>query len=309
LGTINTVELRHLRYFMAVAEALSFRRAAEKLHLAQPALSTQIKSLEGELGVRLFDRTTRSVELTQAGRVLVEEARAVLAAAAQAERRVKRADEGVVGLLRLGIIAPTANAWLAEILRNFRQRFPGVQLSIFDLTTPEQLERLRANELDAGLLRPPVSFPELEYKFVEESEYVLAVPSGHRLATKPRLHWRDFHDEPMVMGHPNMQHGYYDPFLAACAKAGAKPRPVQYTNDIQTKLWLISAGFGIAPSTATLADVKRPGLVFRKLPPGLPPVRTVLVWRKGNDTPVLANFREFFHPVGDKTSSGPTALR
>src|SRR5512140_2141844 len=103
---------------MAVAEALSFRRAAEKLHLAQPALSTQIKSLEGELGVRLFERTTRSVELTQAGRVLVEEARAVLAAAAQAERRVKRAEEGLVGLLRLGIIAPTANAWLAEILRN-----------------------------------------------------------------------------------------------------------------------------------------------------------------------------------------------
>lgn len=290
---------------MAVAETLNFRRAAEKLHLAQPALSAQIKALEGELGVQLFHRTTRSVELTQAGRVMLEEAGAVLAAASQAEQRVKRAEAGLVGVLRLGLIAPTANAWLADILRRFRHQFPGVQLSIFDLTTPEQLERLHAGELDAGLLRPPVSFPELEYKLVEESEYMLAVPSGHRLATKPRLQWRDFHDEAMVMGHPNMQHGYYDPFLAACAKAGAKPRPVQYVNDIQTKLWLISAGFGIAPSTSTMADVKRPGLVFRRLPPGLPPVRTVLVWRRDNTSPALANFREFFRPIESKLGGHP----
>ena len=176
------MELRHLRYFVAVAEELSFRRAAEKLHLAQPPLSAQIKSLEAELGVRLFERTTRSVSLTHAGRVLLEEARLVLGASVQAERRAKEAEHGLTGTLRVGMIAPAANAWLAGVLRVFRQRFPAVQLSLFDLTSPEQLRRLRANELDAGLLRPPIGFPELDYAFVEESRQVLALPAGHRLA-------------------------------------------------------------------------------------------------------------------------------
>ncbi len=291
------MDLRHLRYFVAVAEELSFRRAAEKLHMAQPPLSAQIKALEQELGVRLFQRTTRSVQLTHAGRVFLEEARAVLAASVHAEERAREAERGLVGTLRVGMIAPAANAWLAGILRGFRQQFPGVQLSLFDLTSTEQLRRLRAVELDAGLLRPPVAFPELEYQFVSESRQALALPAGHRLARKRQLAWKDFHNEELVLIHPSAQHGFYDAFFAACAKAGAKPRPVQYANDIQTKLWLVSAGFGIAPTTATLTEIKRPGLVFRSLPPGLPPVQIVLVWRRADDSPVLTHFRACFQPL------------
>jgi DNA-binding transcriptional LysR family regulator len=290
----QSVELRHLRYFAAVAEHLNFRAAAEDLHVAQPALSSQIKTLEEELGVQLLQRTTRKVELTPAGRVFLTEARRVLTTASEAENRVRQANVGLVGTLRLGIIAPAANAWLAAILRTFRQRFPGVEFSLFDLTSTEQLSRLRANELDAGLLRPPVGFPELDYKFVEESKQVLAVPAGHRLAKKKQIDWSDFDQEAMVLMHPNVQHGYYDPFLAACSKAGAKPRVAQYANDIQTKMWLISAGFGIAPTTATLAEVKRPGLMFRPMPPGLPPVHTVLAWRRADSSPILKNLLEFF---------------
>src|SRR5437764_2755099 len=159
------MELRHLRYFVAVAEDLNFRRAAERLHLAQPALSAQIKSLEDELEVRLLERNTRSVKLTAAGRVFLEEARTVLAAASQAAHRARKAEHGLVGTLRLGVIAAVANVWLARILRGFHQRFPGVQLSLFDLTSPEQLQRLHTGDLDAGLLRPPVSFPELDCRF------------------------------------------------------------------------------------------------------------------------------------------------
>jgi DNA-binding transcriptional LysR family regulator len=123
------------------------------------------------------------------------------------------------------------------------------------------------------------------------------------------LEWRDFHDEPLVMIHPTGQHGYYDAFLAACAKAGAKPRPAQYANDIQTKMWLISAGFGIAPTTATLGEVKRPGLVFRTLPPGLPPVRTVLVWRRDDQSAALTHFRDGFRPLGQGQPAGRRARR
>jgi DNA-binding transcriptional LysR family regulator len=296
------MELRHLRYFVAVAEELNFRRAAERLHLAQPALSSQIKSLEDELELRLLERSTRSVKLTHAGRVFLDEARSVLAAAAQAEQRARGAGQGLVGLLRVGVIAPAANAWLAGILRSFHQRFPGVQLSLFDLTSPEQLHRLHVGELDAGLLRPPVSFPELDYKFVEESWQILAAPMGHRLARKRRLDWADFDGEGLVMLHPNLQHGYYEAFLAACARAGARPCPAQYANDIQTKLWLISAGFGVAPTTATFSQVQRPGLVFRSLPPGLPPVQTVLVWRRKDNSSALAHFRASFKAIVSRTA-------
>jgi DNA-binding transcriptional LysR family regulator len=298
------MELRHLRYFAAVAGHLNFRAAAEELHVAQPALSAQVKNLEEELGVQLLQRTTRKVELTPAGRVFLEEAKRVLLTASEAENRARQANVGLVGTLRLGVIAPTANAWLAGILRTFRQRFPGVDFSLFDLTSTEQLSRLRANELDAGLLRPPVGFPELDYKFVEESRQVLAVPAGHRLAKKKQIDWADFDGESMVLMHPNVQHGYYDPFLAACSKAGSKPRVAQYANDIQTKMWLISAGFGIAPTTATLAEVKRPGLMFRPLPGGLPPVHTVLAWRRADNSPILKNFLDSFAPQSaDRTSA------
>ncbi|RBP40438.1 LysR family transcriptional regulator [Roseimicrobium gellanilyticum] len=288
------MELRHLRYFTAVADTLNFHRAAEILHLAQPALSSQIKSLEDELGVQLFHRTTRSVSLTHAGRVFLAEARTVLASATQAENRARNAQHGLVGHLRVGVLAPAANAWLARILRGFHQTYPGVQLSLFDLTSPDQITRLRSGELDVGLLRPPVGYADFESMLVDESGQVLAMPAGHRLAKLKTLRWQDFDGEGLVMMDPRVQHGYYDTFLAACAKAGAAPRPVQYAHDIQIKMWLISAGFGIAPVTDTLRQVKRPGLVFRALPSTLPRVPTVLVWRKKDDSPVLANFRAAF---------------
>lgn len=291
------MELRHLRYFVAVAEELNFRRAAGRLHVAQPALSAQIKALETDLETQLFHRTTRSVRLTDAGRVFLDEARGVLDAAGQAEQLVRKAHHGLVGTLRLGVIAPAASPWLARVLRSFHQRYPGVQLSLSEITSADQLRRLRAGELDVGLLRPPVNFPELETRFVEQSSQVLAAPVGHRLARKRDLQWKDFDGEGLVMTHPSQQHGFYDAFLAACASAGARTHPVQYANDVQTKMWLISAGFGIAPMTGALAAVKRPGLVFRPLPSGLPPIQTLLVWRRDDASPVVRNFVECFEAM------------
>ncbi len=279
---------------MAVAEGLSFRGAADKLRVAQPALSAQIKSLEDELGVKLLERTTRSVSLTNAGRVLLEEARTVLKAATRAENRARHADRGLVGTLRVGIIAPSANAWLSGVLSGFRTKHPGVELSFFDLPSIEQLRRLREHELDVGFLRPPIGLPQLDYQLVEQSPQVLALPDSHRLATKETLEWIDFHEEPMVVVHPNLQHGFYDAFFAQCARAGATPRVAQTANDIHTKMWLISAGLGLAPTTSALAEIKRPGLALRAMPPGLPLVQTVMAWHRSDESPVLAHFRECF---------------
>jgi DNA-binding transcriptional LysR family regulator len=288
------MELRHLRSFLAVAETLNFRRAAERLHVAQPALSLQIKGLEGELGVKLFERSTRAVTLTQAGRILLEEARVLVSGAQQAELRVRKADQGLVGTLRLGILSAAATAWLAGILRRFHHKYPGVQLSLFDLTSADQLKRLRAGELDAGFLRPPVLYPELDYKLIEKCPQVLALPANHRLVRKRRIEWPDFAGEGLVLMHPSQQHHYYDAFLSACAAAGAKPRVAQFANDIQSKLWLISAGFGISPTSANFSKTKRPGLVFRPLPPGLPLVETAVVWRRADTSQAMKQLLAFF---------------
>ena len=292
------MELRHLRYFVMVAEELNFRRAAERLHVAQPALSAQIKNLEEELGVKLFERTTRSVLLTQTGQVFLGEARGILGATAHAEQLVRKAEHGLVGTLRVGVITPATGPLLARVLRNFHQKYPGVQLSLSALTTTEQLKRLRAGELDAGLLRPPVSSPELDTRYVEQAPQVLAAPAGHRLAKKRKLEWKDFNGEGLVMIHPDQQHSFYDPFIAACVKAGAKTHVAQYAQDVQIKIWLISAGFGVAPVTSTISEIRRPGVVFRPLPPGLPPVQVVLAWRRMDASmPVLKNFLDCFNLV------------
>jgi len=292
------MELRHLRYFVAVAEQLNFRRAADRLRVAQPALSSQIKNLEAELGVKLFDRTTRSVSLTPTGQIFLGEARGILGATAHAEQLVRKAELGLVGTLRVGVITPATGPLLARVLRHFHQKFPGVQLSLSALTTTEQLKRLRAGELDAGLLRPPVVSLDLETRFVEQAPLMLAVPAGHRLAKKKKLEWIDFNGEGLVMIHPDLQHSFYDPFIAACLKAGAKTHVAQYAQDVQIKMWLISAGFGIAPVTATLVEIRRPGVIFRPLPPGLPPVQTMLVWRRADvSIPVIKNFLDCFNFV------------
>jgi DNA-binding transcriptional LysR family regulator len=299
------MELRHLRYFVAVAEELNFRRAAERLRLAQPALSAQIRNLEAELNVRLFERTTRSVLLTPTGQVFLKEARGILGAASHAEQLVRKAEHGLVGTLRVGVITPAMGPFLANVLRHFHQKYPGVQLSLSALTSSEQLRRLRANELDVGLLRAPAISSELDFRFIEQAPQLLAAPAGHRLAKKRRIEWKDLDGEGLVMIHPDQQHGFYDPFLAACAKGGAKTHVAQYAQDVQIKLWLISAGFGVAPVTATLADIRRPGVAFRPLPPGLPPVQTGLAWRRLDTSPVLKNFIDCFGNLNGEKLNAP----
>src|SRR5262249_43725026 len=156
------------------------------------------------------------VNLTQTGQIFLKEARGIIGATAHAEQLVRKAEHGLVGTLRVGVIPPATGPLLAKILRHFHQKYPGVQLSLSALSSAEQLRRLRAGELDAGLLRPPVPAPELDSRFVEQAPQILAVPAGHRLAKKRKLEWKDFNGEGLVMIHPDHQHSFYDPFLAAC---------------------------------------------------------------------------------------------
>jgi DNA-binding transcriptional LysR family regulator len=286
------MELRHLRYFVAVADVLSFRRAAEHLHISQPPLSTQIKALEEELGVRLFERLGRGIELTPEGLVFLEHARAVLAAVDVAKQAALNAKAGLGGTLRIGTLLPMMSGQFAGGILAFRQKYPATQLFISELTSPEQLQRLQDDQLDVGLMRPPMDIQGLETRFVEERTLMLVVPKGHRFANRRRFKWEDFRNEPMVMFEPNLHFGFYDAFLHECAKVDAMPFVSHYANNADTLFWLVSAGFGVTLE----ADIgwQYPGIVFCKLPSSLPQVRTMLVWKKSNKSPTLSNFIKVF---------------
>jgi DNA-binding transcriptional LysR family regulator len=284
------MELRQLRTFVTIVEELSFSRAAQRLHVAQPALSVQIKALEEELGIKLLERNSRSVRLTPEGAVFLIEAQQVLAAARRAQDQAHRARHGLIGTLRIGVIAPAANTRLAAALRSYRAAFPEVDLFLNELTSSQQIESLLAEQIDVAFVRPPVDHAELATYFLEEVPMGLAVYAGHKLARAKTIRWQDFDGEALVVVAPHLQHGYYDRFLARCAEAGARPVIRQYANDVQTILWLVSAGLGITPATLTLSEIKRPGLLFRPLPDGMPKVQTLVAWRRNNQSPLLAEF-------------------
>ena len=175
------IELRHMIYFIAVAEELHFGRAAERLFIAQPPLSQQIQRLEKELGALLFRRTKRSVELTEAGAVFLEEARRTVAQAELAISTARRAQRGEVGRLAIGFVASATYLSLPETLRTYRRNYPEVELSLSELTTAQQVKALLNRQLDVGFVRPPLYTTEIETYILMEEEFVLALPETHAL--------------------------------------------------------------------------------------------------------------------------------
>jgi len=284
------MELRHLRYFVAVAEELNFSRAAERLHIAQPALSNQIKALEIELGVQLLERTRRVVRLTEAGKTLLSDARPLLADAQTAELHARGAQKGETGTIHIGYVLTTANARLASIIKAFRQGYPGVQPDLAQLATGAQITALKNRQLDVGFVRPPVHAPEIETEIIGEEKMVLAVASEDPLARKKRLTWQDLNGRTVLSVHPSVANYYYESFFAACRKNMVKLSIGPYSQDIHSSLWLVSTGYGITPITESAREFASASLAFRDLPADGPTIQTVLAWRRDNSSPVLANF-------------------
>src|SRR5215813_4414901 len=195
------MELRHLRYLVAVAEELHFGRAAIRLHIAQPPLSQQIRQLEEELGVRLFDRSRRRVQLTDAGRLVVQEARRTLAQAGRVAEAARHAAQGSAGLLRVGFSSSAPYTTLPAILRGFRSQFPDVVLNLFERSTEEQLELLADDAIDIGFVRRPVENPResLIIKTILREPLVLALPHDHRLGGQHAVHPRSLALEPFIL--------------------------------------------------------------------------------------------------------------
>jgi DNA-binding transcriptional LysR family regulator len=285
------MELRHLRYFVAVATEKSFRRAAEWLHLAQPPLSTQIKQLEEELGVRLFERTSRSVRLSPAGENLLPLANIILEAADRLKTAAKQNAEGAVGLLSIGYLPSSLGPLLSEALRTFHAAHPNVQISLQEQRAPQQIDAILNGSLDIGLTHGRVERSELEAELFSETDVAIALPRGHRLVRKSRISLESLRGERLVLLRQELACGFYDSFFAACAAASVSLPVFQYTNDFVTKLWLVSAGFGISPTMLPsslcfpISDV-----VYRPLATRLPKSKLFLVHRKANASPLIQAF-------------------
>lgn len=286
------MEFRQLQYFLAVAEELNFNRAARRLNIAQPPLTRQIRQLEHELGVELFYRTKRRVELTDAGKVFLEEARRILEQIEQSVQVAQRASRGEIGRLVVAFEGSSAYDIVPTSLKTYRERFPGVELVVLSMTTDEQVEALCAGQIGIGFVVPPLKGKEKELivEAVLQEPLVLALPETHPLATQPKVRVRALSNEPFVMAQRDSGCGLYDQVMAVCLRAGFSPKVIQEVNEMQVMLGFVAAGLGVALLSASVKQFQRPGVVYRELQPSSLEVALAVVWRRNNPSPALHAF-------------------
>lgn len=284
------MELRHLRYFVAVAEQLSFGRAAARLHISQPPLSRQIRALEEELGTPLFVRTKRSVALTPAGAGLLPEARRLLRAADALKEGARHIAAGDVGALALGFIAVAAYSVLPELAPEFRRRHPGVKLALQEGTSDTLLAALKQGEIDVGLVLPPVDDESLRYVPLFHDTLVAALPAGRRPGGGGSISLKSLAQEPFVLFPRKVGSGLYDLIVAFCRRTGFSPRIEQEAIQMQTIVSLVAAGMGVALVPASLQTMRRAGVAYRALVERSPAVEIGLAWRATDRAPAVQAF-------------------
>ncbi|MGH3328771.1 MAG: LysR substrate-binding domain-containing protein [Streptomycetales bacterium] len=283
------MELRHLRYFLAVAQELHFGRAAEQLHIVQPALSKQIAALEREVGVRLLERTKRSVRLTQAGAVFLGEARQVLAHANLAAEHARAAGRGERGVLVIGFIPPALNSVLPPALRAHRLRYPDVRLVLRESPNRVAVDGVLSSQLHLAFVRLPIEDTALCCETVLEEPVMLAVPDDHELADLEEIPLAALADEAFVMIPRSQEQVLHDYYIALCLQAGFSPRIVHEVNHLLVAVGLVAGGVGVAFVPASTQSVLRPGVVYRPLREPTPMFRLGAVWQP-EPNPVVSAF-------------------
>lgn len=266
------MELRHFRYVVALADTLHFGRAAERLHISQPPLSQQIRQLEDELGVRLFDRTQRRVQLTAAGELFVQEARLVLTQVDHAGRVGERIRQGEAGQLFVGVAGPADADYFVEIMRTFAKRHPQVRVIIRNMSTAEQVRAIHEKRLHAGFVTPPVDDPDLMFETVLHEPIVLAVPREHALAARSRVPLSALAGEALILFSRTMGPGFFDAIASACRNAGFSLQVRHEVDNLHSAYGLVAAGLGVSFVPAGLQGEPPKGVVLRPLAPALPHV-------------------------------------
>ena len=289
-----TLDLRQLRYFVAVAEEGHITRAAERLGMAQPPLSQQIKALEGRLGIRLFHRRARGVELTEGGAALLEEARVIFARLEHAERAALSAARGETGQLRVGI-APTApfHPFVACVVRAFRDAYPSVTVTLDECLSRQAVQGIKEARLDVAFVRAEIEDAELTVHRIVSEPMVVALPSSHPLAAgdDSALPLADFATDTFIAFARVEGPGMFDATAAACLKAGFCPSLGQEAPRITSALSMIALGLGIALVPASMRRMQMDGVAYRELSEAnRPTVPLLLAIRRGSFSAIARNF-------------------
>jgi DNA-binding transcriptional LysR family regulator len=298
------MELRDLRYFVAVAQHRNFSRAAEALHVSQPALSEQVRKLEDELGAPLFERTSRGARLTDAGEALLPQARSVLAQADVAAETVRTVAHGVAGTLTLGFIDSAALAILPPLIRGFSQRYPNVKLRLRELGTRQQIEAVERGEIDVGIVRGPVWNAQLAGRRIATESLFVALPAGHRLAGETTVHLSALREDGFITYPPERGAALYEETLRLCHTAGFEPRIVQVASEISTICAMVAAGLGVAIVPSSARAVALDGVVYRATDDPRAELERWAVWRERAPLAVVHAFASSLEPDGDTPPDG-----
>jgi DNA-binding transcriptional LysR family regulator len=286
------MELRRIQYFVAVAEEAHFGRAAERLCMAQPPLSQQIKALEAEMGVVLFHRTTRKVELTPAGERFLDRARAILADVDDAVTEAGQVAAGMVGRIAIGFTGSATYDLLPSLVRVLRADLPGIELDIHgEMLTPDQVTALTDGTLDLGLLRPPVRNTALEVQVLRREPLIAVLPEHHPLAVHDRVRLADLRDDPFITYPSHNRSVVYEAVIDACQRAGFVPASVNEVSETSTMVSFVAGGLGVALVPASVQHLRITGATYLPLAGTTQEVELALATRAGETSPHVARVR------------------
>jgi DNA-binding transcriptional LysR family regulator len=286
------MELRHLRYFLALAEELSFTRAADRVGIAQPPFSQQIQALEREIGVQLVDRTPRRVSLTEAGTVFAERVRSILSRVTEAVTVTQQIERGIAGHVRVGFTESGCfHPAVTQALLEFRQSYPGLDLTLVENNSTNLVAMIRDGVIDAAFIRPPFTRDaEVTYEAMLEEKMVVAVSRGHRLARHKRTTLAELSDETFVFYHRRVRPGLTDTVIAACERAGFHPRQGQEAPQLTSTLNLVAAGLGVSVVPESLRRLRTNDIAYLGLQGDAPHAGLGLASRANERSMAVKNF-------------------
>lgn len=301
LSSMETnVELRQLRYFVAVAEELNFTRAAERLNIAQPPLSRQIQSLEKSLGVKLLDRKNRQVSLTPAGKVFWGECKNILQGMEQSIQLARRVAMGEVGRLRVGFESVTNSNTILKIIRQFHTDFPGVELEMQEMSSGKQVAALKRKHLEVGLIDPIVATAEIACVSLVKESLMVVLPETHPLAEMMEIKLEELAADLWVTGRNDGNCGLLIRTLAACQEAGFYPQIRQEANDMQMMLSFIASGFGVGLLPISACTLARPGIRFVPLVDPVPEIEVAIARLSETTSPIIDSLLQTVQALAKK---------
>lgn len=293
------MELRQLRHFLLLAEEMHYGRAAQRLHITQPALSISIAKLEQEFGVRLFDRGRTGIRLTVPGELMLQRAREVMNNAERAQGFASSLSQGQIGRVEMGFSTPVLRRDLEELLEVCRAELPQVDLVLREATSQKQLEMLSAGRLDAGLVSFPLPPPGLEHIELFEDRFMVCLPARHPLARTRRINLAQLRHEPFVFPSREGTPSIHDQLVGLCATAGFYPRVAYESQHSLSTISLVSRGRGIGFVLAAMAALRSPGVAFVDLDHDLPRRCAFFVWNAKREAPGLQPLIDRFQDYAD----------